>query len=51
MKPSCISPDCMFYSRGLEECILSNDELTICCPCENGEFEAMYGENGELWDG
>lgn len=50
-KPACIAPDCLFYKREDEACILPSEEAEYNCPCLNGEFEVMYGENGELWDG
>lgn len=55
-KPSCLGISCVFYST--DPCCLGcmigeedRESLNILCPCENGEYEAMFGENGELYDG
>lgn len=51
-KPICLEGDCIFFSREDEVCIIDDPgEHFYNCPCENGEFEKMYGMNGELWDG
>lgn len=40
-EPSCIAPDCMFYSRKDEVCMIDDEgELLCCCPCLNGELVA-----------
>lgn len=50
-KPACLESECIFFDRD-EGCILMDEgEIEMNCPCVNGEFEALYGENGELWNG
>lgn len=38
-EPACIAPDCIFYCRSDEACVITDeDELRCCCPCINGEW-------------
>ena len=56
MKPSCIEMKCSFFSTDPEVfgCLFSEDDqdtIKTVCPCENGEFEELFGEDGELFNG
>lgn len=55
-KPSCMGIDCTYYSTDpcCPGCMIGEEDWKsrgILCPCENGEYETMFGENGGLYDG